>query len=294
MKKADAASSGQEPDQEDSKGENFFGYKVNVISDSNYGLPMFARTRPADASDMTVMTEDLDACLTLYPELSPHYFLGDKGYDGLPNFEHVMSRGLIPVIAVRRPTKDQETGQRLYDGIYDKDGRPTCVGGESMEYILTDPEEGHLFKCPAEGCSLKDKVQFTRHCDYQHYEKPEGRLLRIVGLLPRCSAEWKTEYKKRPGIERHFSSSKHSRLLDTHRCLNGGKVALHVVLSELSYVATALAHLKADDYAQLRYMRIKLPSAGKTRKQLDPERKVDPGVVAALMLHELKAVQMVA
>jgi len=36
----------------------------------------------------------------------------------------------------------------------------------------------------------------------QHYEKPEGRLLRIVGLLPRCSEEWKTEYKKRPSIER--------------------------------------------------------------------------------------------
>ncbi len=228
---------------------------------------MFARTRPADASDMTVMIEDLDACLALYPELSPHYFLGDKGYDRLPNFQHTVSRGMIPVIAVRRPTKDKETGERLYDGIYDKDGRPTRVGGESMEYILTDPEKGHLFRRPAEGCSLKDKVQFTRHCDYEHYEQPEGRLLRIVGLLPRCSPEWKTEYKKRPGIERHFSSAKHSRLLDTHRCLNGGKVSLHVVLSELSYLATALAHLKADDYAQMLHMRIKLPKARVERKR---------------------------
>ena len=91
---------------------------------------------------------------------------------------------MIPVIAVRLPEKDKATGERLYDGIYDKDGRPTCIGGKSMEYALTDPEEGHLFRCPAEGCSLKETVQFTRHCDYWHYEKPEGRLLRIVGLLP--------------------------------------------------------------------------------------------------------------
>ena len=165
---------------------------------------------------------------------------------------------MMPVIAIRLPEKDKETGKRLYDGIYDKDGRPTCIGGKSMEYLLTDQEERHLFGCPAEGCSLKDSVQFTRHCDYQHYEKPEGRLLRIVGLLPRCSAEWKAEYKKRPIIERHFSSAKQSRLLDKHRYLNIGKVSLHVAISMLSYLTTALAHLKADDYAHMRHMRIQV------------------------------------
>ncbi len=147
-----------------------------------------------------------------------------------------------------------------------------------MEYILTESEEGHLFKCPAEGCSLKDKVQFSGHCDYEHYEKPEGRLLRIVGLLPRCSVEWKTEYKKRPIIERHFSSAKHSRLLDTHRYLNIAKVSLHVLMSMLSYLATALAHLQADDYAHMRHMRIKLPKARRSEsRQLQEPACRDPG-----------------
>ncbi len=287
-------SDGEETDKKDSKDELFFGYKVNVISDANHGLPMFARTRPANAADVTVMIEDLDACLALYPELNSHYFLSDKGYDRLPNFQHTVSRGMIPVIAVRRPTKDKETGKRLYDGIYDEDGRPTCVGGESMEYILTNSEKGHLFRCPTEGCSLKDKVQFTRHCDYEHYERPEGRLLRIVGMLPRCSEEWQAEYKKRSGIERCFSSLKHSQLLDTHRCLNGGKVALHVAMSILSYLATVLARLKADDYAHLRHMRIKMPPAKRPKKKRESDQRVDPGIVAALMLHELNALRRVA
>lgn len=257
--------------EKDSKDELFFGYKVNVIADANYGLPMFARTRPANASDYTVMIEDLDACLALYPELRKRYFLGDKGYDSQPNIQHVVDRGMIPVIAVRMPTKDKETGKRLYDGIHDQDGRPTCVGGKSMEYVETDQEGFHHFQCPAEGCHLKDSVQFTRHCDYAHYEKPEGKLLRIVGLLPRCSDEWIAEYKKRPGIERCFSSVKHSRMLDKHRCLNGGKMTLHAVMSILSYLATALAHLEADDYAHVRHMRIKLPKArGERRRQPRP------------------------
>ena len=270
-KVAGASDEGAEAsNQHDNKTESYHGYKVNFITDANYGLPLYAATRPANASDVAVMTQDLDDCLALYRTLKPKYFLTDKGYDKLDNIKHVVSLGMIPVMAVRRPEKDKETGKRLYDGIYDEDGRPSCVGSKSMEYVETDSKKGHLFRCPAEGCPLKETVQFTRHCDYEHYEKPEGRLLRIVGLLPRCSEEWKAEYKKRPSEERYFSSAKHSRLLDTHRYLNGQKVSLHAVLSTLAYLATALAHLKADDYAHMRHMRIKLPAmkgAGRNERQ---------------------------
>ena len=43
------------------------------------GLPLFAETRPGNASDVTVMIRDLDDCLALYRTLNPRYFLGDKG-----------------------------------------------------------------------------------------------------------------------------------------------------------------------------------------------------------------------
>ena len=283
---------GKESNQKDSKDELYFGYKVDVVVDANYGLPMFAKTRPANANDVGVMVQDLDDCLTLYPTLSPRYFLGDKGYDSLKNIRHIANLGMMPVIAVRLPDADKETGQRLYDGIYDADGRPTCIGGKPMEHIETDPEKGHLFRCPADGCPLKGTVQFTRHCDYEHYEKPEGRLLRIVGLLPRCSDEWKTEYKKRPIIERHFSSAKHSRTLDSHRYLNIGKMSLHVAMSMLSYLATALAHLKTNNYAHMRHMRIRMPQAREVNRR--EEQNVASGIVAALVLHVLNAVQQAA
>ena len=259
---------GEGADGRDSKDELYFGYKVDVIGDSNHGLPLFAATRPANASDVTVMIDDLDDCLALYPTLKTKYFLTDKGYDKLNNMVHVVSVGMIPVMAVRRPEKDKETGLRLYDDTYVEDGRPLCDCGKPTEYVETDPEWGHLFRCPAEGCS------------HERYVKPEGRLLRIVGLLPRCSEEWKAEYKKRPTIERFFSSDKHSRMLDTHRCLNGQKVELHVAMSMLAYLATALAHLQADDYAHMRHMRIQLPAArsGSQNKQRSPTPDCrDPG-----------------
>ena len=293
-KKGAGADDDTESGRKENKDEFYFGYKVNVIADANYGLPLFGATRPANASDVIVMVQDLDDCLALYETLGPRYFLGDKGYDRLENIKHLVSLGLIPVVAVRLPEKDEETGKRLYDGIYDAEGRPTCIGGKSMEYVETDSEQGHLFRCPSEGCHLKGKVHFTRYCDSEHYEKPEGRLLRIVGLLPRCSEEWKEKYKMRPIIERFFSSDKHSRLLDTHRYFNIYKVSLHVAMSMLSYLATALAHLEADDYAHMRHMRIWLPPAERNKANQTAEQNVEPAIVAALVLHQLNAVQQAA
>ena len=285
---------GDNTDAKDSNDELYFGYKINTIVDANHGLPLFAATRPANASDVSVMVEDLEACLALYPTLKRKYFLTDKGYD--------------------KPGQHGVCGQCWHDP---RDGGPASREGQGdrpaavrrdlrrrrpadlhrrrpMEYVETDLEKGHLFRCPSDGCALKETVQFTRHCDYAHYEKPEKRLLRIVGLLPRCSEEWKTEYKKRPTIERYFSSDKHSRMLDTHRYLNGQKVELHVMMSMLSYLATALAHLKANDYTHMRHMRIKLPAAKRATEKMEPKQGIDPGIVTALVLHELNAAQKAA
>ena len=277
MPKNEKDKNGQ-PVERDSKGEMHFGYSANAGTDSNHGLPLFVGTRPASASDMIILIPDLDALMALYETLSPVYFLGDKGYDSLKNIEYVISLGMIPIIKIRLPQKDPETGKRLHHGIYTADGRPTCIGGLPMDYIETDAEEGHLFRCPPEGCPLKDKVLFTGHCRDQHYEKPEGELLRIVGLLPRCSEEWETEYKKRTSIERYFSSAKHSRLMNQHREFNIIHMSLHVLMSTLAYLATALAHLQADDYAHMRHMRIKLPKVQRGRAAPKPEQSCrDPG-----------------
>ena len=82
----------------------------------NHGLPLFAETRPANASDMVVMIQDLDDCLALYKTLSPRYFLGDKGYDSLKNILHVISLGMIPVIAIRLPKKGPGDGPTALRG----------------------------------------------------------------------------------------------------------------------------------------------------------------------------------
>ena len=112
--------------------------------------------------------------------------------------------------------------------------------------------------------------------------------------MPRCSEEWKERYKLRTVIERYNSSAKHSRLLNQHRYLNIGKVSLHAAMSMLSYLVTALAHLKAYDYAHMRHMRIRLPAARKPEKERKPKPSIDRGIIAALLHHELKETRRAA
>ena len=80
------------------------------------------------------------------------------------------------------------------------------------------------------------------------------------------------QYRKRPVIERRFSSVKRSRLMDQRRCLDMRldmrKVRLDVAMSVLAYLVTALARLQAGDYAGMRHLRIQLPPA----RPREPER----------------------
>ena len=109
------------------------------------------------------------------------------------------------------------------------------------------------------GCHLKDKIDWSRYCDSEHSEKPSGKLLRIMGVIPRCSSRWREVYKRRTGVERLFSSAKRSRLLDENRHLDMQRISLHANMSMLTWTLTALTHLEADDFKHMRHMRIRLP-----------------------------------
>ena len=248
-------------DGEDAK-EFFFGYKGHVVADAIYGIPLHITLRPANENEISHFAQDLDDTLERHPWIKPKFLLADKGYDSLPNFLHTVKGGMIPTIAVRRPQKDKETGQRLFDGTHDEDGRPVCVGGQSMEYLGTDQKGNHHFRCPSEGCWLKDKVDWSRYCNSGHSEQPEGKLLRVIGIVPRFTKLWRKIYNKRGAIERWFSSGKRSRLLDKHQLLKMGKIELHANVSVLAWLLTALARLKADHYRRMRHMYIRLPRAG--------------------------------
>ena len=91
---------------------------------------------------------------------TPSYVIADKGYDSNDNHKYLLDRGITPIIHLRsKPGRKQKGGDKgWYDGIYDKEGAPTCLGQVAMEYVRTNPDTGqHLFRCKKGGCKLKEK-----------------------------------------------------------------------------------------------------------------------------------------
>ena len=264
---------GRSPQAESGKKEYFFGYDADVITDAYCGLPLYVNVRPANLNEGPRMRADLDACLKLHPWLKPKYLAADKGYHALYNFRHVADLDIAPIIAIPMPPKDGK-GKRLHEGLYTEKGLPVCIGGRAMEFVETREDGAHRFRCPPEGCHLKDRTDWSRYCDFDYSEKPEGTRLRIMGTVHRASGEWKEIFKKRPSIERYFSSGKQSRLLDKHQYIGLQRVSLHVKLSVLSHLLTAWGRLRAGDYDKMRRMTIRLPRA--TRQQSLPLEQTPP------------------
>ena len=239
----------------DGKQEWGFGYKMHLVSDATHGVPLAFTITPANESDSTQLPTALRKTLAAYPWMEPGCLLADRGYDSLTNHEFLVGLGIIPVIHIRKPTAQDG----LYDGIYNAEGKPTCMGQQPMEYIRTDPEtRAHLFRCQAGGCPLKTEgTKPVIHCDSEEWEDPDANL-RVLGPLPRFTDAWKRLYRLRMSIERIFRSLKHSRGLEGH-CVRGlRKITLHATLSALTFQATVLARLRAKDIAKMRQMAVKL------------------------------------
>lgn len=231
--------------------ELFFGYKLHLICDANYGVPMSWEMLPANASDFPTLPILVDKVKAAHPGFKTRYLMADRGYDGLSNYQHLDLRRIIPVIPLRDTDKE---------GLYDLQGRPQCFGGKPMEYVRTD-KEGHLFRCSQEGCRLKNKVGMTRYCDIEYHETLEGDALRKVGRLVRTTRRWKRLYKRRTIIERGFRSLKHSRLLNQHQFRGMAKVRLNATLGLLAYCATMLARVQAGEIDDMRIMRVRVPAS---------------------------------
>ena len=220
--------------------EWYWGYKYHLVADATYGVPLYGYTTTASRNDSPELPKLLSQAQSAHPWLRPTHVMADKGYDSRANHEAVAGQDAILVCPARR-----YAGRTLYEGIYTERGVPTCIGMVSMEYIRTDPEKGHLYRCPSGGCRLKNR-KGVRYCDDELWVDRQDNP-RLFGPVRQGSPEWKALYRLRQSVERVFKSMKESRRLERHfiRGLRG--VSLHASMSTLGFAATFLVKLLAGE-----------------------------------------------
>ena len=130
----------------------YFGYKVHMVADAIYDIPLAQIVTPANVNDSPMLPVLMEKAAELYSWWNPKVALADRGYDSLANHKWLDDRGITSIIHIRKPSPKTKASSGLYSGLYDEKGRPHCVGMVPMEYQETDPKTGHhLFRCRAQG-----------------------------------------------------------------------------------------------------------------------------------------------
>ena len=192
---------------------SWFGYRVHLIVDSTYELPVHFRLTKASNSEVKEAHGMIDNLAKVHPKLIKRCreFAADRGYDDSKLIVKLWDEHKIkPVIDIRNLWKDRDPTRLLGDYTnvsYDYKGTIYCYCPQKgtqrdMAFGGFEEKRGTLkYRCPAKQYGLKCQGQIN--CPVAkgiRIKMEEDR--RLFTPLARSSYAWKRAYDKRTSVER--------------------------------------------------------------------------------------------
>ena len=207
------------------------GYKAITLSCAKYGIVLATIITTGRAPESRVLKPLVLKSKSLHPWLSPKTLMADAAYDALHVYRFLWKEGIEPIINIR-----DTPGSKLRDGIYTKEGVPTCLGKVEMEFVRTDPKTSfHLYRCQRGGCDRLGEIKGYSTCRDEVWEDP-NRDWRLFGrTIRRGSPEWNVKYSMRYSIERVFAWWKDGGQIENHCYRGRSNVTTHVLLTSLAF-----------------------------------------------------------
>ena len=237
---------------EASKGQRdlyyWFGYKLHLIVDVCYELPVSFVLTPANESDTTHMEALLKKAGADQPETRPQAVIADKGYDSQSNYNFIYNECQAAPIIPIRVVKDMQ----MPDICNDK-GTPICSCGLEMTYWGKDGR--YLkYRCPEAVGKGTCKSRFK--CTSSPYgyvlKLPINNDPRRHPPIPRESPKWQRLYRLRSAIERVNSRLKELLGLRSITVRGIAKVTVKAMLSLLVMAAAAVGMARRHRLSELR------------------------------------------
>jgi IS5 family transposase len=223
----------------------WFGYKLHLLIDAKYEVPIAAILTTAKDADTTQLKPLLEKRDALLPDTALNLCVCDTAYDSKSNILAITERGAIPIIPLN-PRNEKEP-----PGITNTLGTPLCPIGLPMMFWGRD---GHYLKyrCPEKSGLLCCLVEHrgTSRCSTSDY----GLVIKLnmrddprrYVPVPRETNKWERLYKLRTGVERVNSRLKENLTLDELRVRGKKKVKVRVGLNLLVMLAVAVAMAERD------------------------------------------------
>jgi len=244
--------------------KKWFGFKLHLIADVRYELPITYTLLQASVNEMPVAQKLLDRLAEQHPERLEvcSYFCGDRGYDdGKLHTKLWDTYGIKPVIDIRRSWKDGET-TRAYEKapgvVYSNKGEVFCISpyfGEQKKMACRGFEKKRnclKYRCPADHYGMECKGK--RYCELPEQVRiPLAEDRRIFSPVARDSYKWDTIYAGRTAVER--VNSRIDRMFGFEDHTIRGLLKMHVRMSiafvlMLSFAVGKIRQNKVEEIRQ--------------------------------------------
>jgi hypothetical protein len=240
----------------------WFGFKLHLVVDATYELPVTFELTKASANEQPVARALYKKLAQDQPQLIERCeaAIGDKGTDDTEFITQLWDDyGVKPIIAIRRDWKDELTRRVSHtrNVIYDQQGTVSCCcmsSGElhKMAYAGFEQDRQTLkYRCPARHYGLE--CPDLGRCHVQgavRIKLSEDR--RVFTPVPRSSYAWKRLYNKRSSVERVNSRLDQGFGFEQHFIRGQSKMHLRLSLAMLVMLVMAYGRIKEKQKDKLR------------------------------------------
>jgi len=225
------------------KTKKWFGFRLHLISDATYELPVDFEVTKASNSELKETEKLLEGIKENRPEKLERcrYFLADRGYDSTDLIQWLETKGVSPIIDIRNCWRGEETRQfGNTDLIYDYKGRVYFVQekGEPIELQYRGYDKSR--DCQRYGFH-------PRYHDKRVFRIPLKTDPRIFTKVARNSKKWKRLYKKRTSIERINGRIDRDFQFEKHTIRGLGKMKLFLTVTLIIQLASAKAKIESGE-----------------------------------------------
>ena len=239
------------------KVKSWFGYKLHLVVDTEYELPVAFSITKASEAEIPEGKKLIEKIEKKHPEILERckYWFGDRGYDDTDTIKYLWDKhGIKPVIDMKNGWKDKFE-VRMFEGRdniigYDNYGSIYCydpVMGERhlMGYGGFEKDREALkYICPCKSSGIKCKG-----CDKCPYHNKSVRIKleedrRRFTPLARSSYAWEREYKSRTAVERVNSRIDNVYGFERHFIRGLKKMESKCSLALLVMLAMAIGRIK--------------------------------------------------
>jgi transposase len=242
---------------------SWFGYKLHLLVDTDYELPVAFTVTKASAPEAPEAHNLLEKTGKTHPEIIQQceHLMADRGYDDGKLLKKTWDQYTIkPIIDIRNMWKDGEE-TRLVEGrenvVYSYDGIVYCYclktgTRREMAYGGFEKERGTLkYRCPAAhygiSCQGKDICPVAKALRIPLLEDR-----RVFTPVARSSYKWEELYKKRTAVERVNSRLDVSFGFENHYIRGLKKMRLRVSLAFCVMLAMAVGRVKENQEDKMR------------------------------------------